>query len=135
MKQSVQLDSPCLETSASSTNMTTDLESSIETERVVLLKSAVLNPSIISSDKQSQMLELTDLSKRGGKNLPLTNLRSLLATAVVLSFFGYHTQVRHLLAQLSRTTRHYSNINSLQGFVKPDPLKARKPSWLVNVHK
>ena len=54
---------------------------------------------------------------------PFPNLKSLLATAVVLSFFGNRDEVKHLMRNLSKKTREYIEKNQLKGFVMEPRLR------------
>ena len=55
------------------------------------------------------------------KVLPFPNFPSLLATAVVLSFYGYDHQVEQLLRLLSKKCFRYYTQQKLEGFVIKEP--------------
>ena len=57
---------------------------------------------------------------------PFSNLRSLLATAIVLSYYGKDYQVKCMMKALTRTSCEYININKLLGFL----VKGLQPNQL-----
>ena len=63
---------------------------------------------------------------------PFENLRSLLATAIVLSFYGNRRVVVNMMNRLCKTTRRFITKNRLEGFLIKS-LARREPSVIVNV--
>ena len=77
-------------------------------ERIFLLTELGDEPSplprMISGQKPFS-IELIQLQSGKGEKLPFPTLRSLLATAILLSFYGRYTEVKHMLSQLSQRAR------------------------------